>query len=215
MKKVNGPSALLLISTHCPHCHIMQELLLQRVADGCLDGLDVINIDESLEQAQAYNVRSVPWLKLNSFEFDHALTPAELDRWITKTTSADANTEYLEYLLQNGKLGQAIARLDQGLASFAELLPLIIKDDVKMNVRIGVGALFEHYEGETAITSIVGELAVMADHLNPMVRADVCHYLMLTRTPESREIIERMLHDKDTQVREIAHDSLAEFDTAQ
>ncbi len=212
MSQKNGPHALLLISTHCPHCHVMQELLQQRVQDGHIDKLEIINIDESPDVAQSFHVRSVPWLKLDGFKFDRVLTPAELDRWIDKSSSTVAKTDYLEDLLANGKLTQAIESLEQGATSFSDLLPLIVRDDVKMNVRIGVGALFEHFEGDAAIRNVTSELAVMAEHRSPMVRADVCHFLMLTHTVESREIIEKLLQDNDTQVREIARDSLAELD---
>ena len=211
MNQQNGSLALLLISTQCPHCHVMQGLLQERYQDGRLAGLEVINIDQSPETAQTYAVRSVPWLQLNDFEFDGVLTPIELDRWIEKTLDQDANTAYLEYLLLNGKLSSAIAWLERGKASIADLLPLIVKEDVKINVRIGIGAVLENFEGSSTIREVITELAAMAVHHSPTVRADVCHYLMLTHAPDSVVHIEKMLQDEDEHVREIARDSLAEL----
>jgi hypothetical protein len=189
----------------------MQGLLQERNQDGRLAGLEVINIDQSPETAQTYAVRSVPWLQLNDFEFDGVLTPVELDRWIEKTLDQDANTAYLEYLLLNGKLSSAIAWLERGKASIADLLPLIAKEDVKINVRIGIGAVLEHFEGRSAIREVIADLATLAVHHSPTVRADVCHYLMLSHTPDSVVHIEKMLQDEDEHVREIARDSLAEL----
>jgi thioredoxin-like negative regulator of GroEL len=211
MNQQSGSHALLLISTQCPHCHVMQGLLQERYQDGRLAGLEVVNIDQSPESAQTYAVRSVPWLQLNDFEFDGVLTPTELDRWIEKTLDKDASTAYLEHLLLNGKLSSAIAWLERGKASIGDLLPLIVKEDVKINVRIGIGAVLENFEDSSALSKVISELAAMAVHHSPTIRADVCHYLMLTHAPDSINLIKKMLQDEDEHVREIARDSLAEL----
>jgi glutaredoxin len=211
MNQQNGTLALLLTSTHCPHCHIMHRLLQERIQDGRLARLEVINVEESPEIAQTYAVRSVPWLQLNGFAFDGVLTAAELDRWIENTAAANANTVYLEYLLLNGKLSNAIACLERGEASLGDLLPLIVKQDVKINVRIGIGAVLENFEGSSTIRVVMQELVAMTGHQSPTVRADVCHYLMLTHAQDAIVTIEKMLADDDAQVREIARESLAEL----
>ncbi len=211
MKHNNGPQALLLISSQCPHCHVMQGLLNKGLQDGRLAVLDVINIEESPETAQAYNVRSVPWLQLNGMVFDSALTPAEMDRWIEIATQETAQSSYLEYLLLNGKLSNAITRLEEGESTLSDLLPLIVKEGVKINVRVGIGAIIEHFEGSPILREVLPQLSAMSKHQDAMVRADVCHYLLLTHAQESAVMIEGMLKDSDTQVREIAQECLLEL----
>lgn len=211
MKQPYRPSALLLTSTHCPHCHVLQDLLQQRYQHSTPGLLQIINIDDSPDVARSHQVRSVPWLKLGSFEFDGVMTPAELDHWIGLTSQTDASSYYLEHLLADGKLTKAIAWIEKNNESLGSLLLLMVKDDVKMNVRIGIGAIMEHFENTRELTNIIPLLTPLANHTSATVRADVCHYLMLSHSERVIPIIQSMLIDEDAQVREIARESLEEL----
>ena len=211
MKPINQPAALLLTSTHCPHCHVMQGLLEQHYQHSTPGLLQVINIDDSPDVARSHQVRSVPWLLLGPFEFDGVMTPAELNHWIGLTSQADASTDYLEYLLTNGKLSKAIAWIEKNNESLGSLLLLMVKDDVKMNARIGIGAIMEHFENTSELENIIPLLTSQASHPSATVRADVCHFLMLTHSERVIPVIQTMLNDEDEQVREIARESLEEL----
>ncbi len=199
------------MSTHCPHCHVLQTLLEQRQSEGQIKSLSLINIDETEDAATKYKIRSVPWLKLGVFEFDGVLTPVQLDHWIAMTYEANGSINFLEYMMENGKLQNVIEWLEQGKTSLQGFASLIIKPDIKMNVRIGIGAVMEHFEGTAALTSIIPELEEMLEHDSSAIRTDVCHYLMLTHDTKVKAIIEKLLDDEDAEVRITAKESLEEL----
>jgi len=211
MNQHDKPEALLLISTHCPHCHTLQTLLEQRLSQGKIKSMTVVNIDETEDAAVKYNVRSVPWLKLGIFEFNESLTPAELDHWIATVSEDDGSIKFLQYLMENGKLQKVIEWLEQGNTSLQEFASLIIKPDIKINGRIGIGAVMEHFEGTAAIAGIIPGLKEMLKNDSAVIRTDVCHYLMLTHNTNVKASIEELLDDKDAEVRKTALESLEEL----
>ena len=205
------PVAVLLTSTHCPHCRSLKSLLMERNASGQLQQLDVIDIEQSPEVAQQYHVRSVPWLQLGDFVFDKALSPGELDYWINESTSDSGISHYLGYLLENGKLGNAIEWLEQGRATLQDVIPLLSNPDTKLNVRIGIGAIMETYEDTATIREIIPDLIGLIQHSHTTIRTDVCHYLSLTHSNDVIEPLTAMLADEDQQVRLTAKESLEEL----
>lgn len=211
MNQHDKPEALLLISTHCPHCHVLQTLLEKRLSQGQIKSLTVVNIDETEDAAIKYKVRSVPWLKLGIFEFNGSLTPVELDHWIAAVSEDDGSIKFLQYLMENGKLQKVIEWLDEGKTSLQEFSSLIIKPDIKINVRIGIGAVMEHFEGTAVIDKIIPSLKEMLKNDNAVIRTDACHYLMLTHNANVKASIEKLLDDKDAEVRNTALESLEEL----
>lgn len=208
MKPANKPTALILVSTHCPHCHALEKLLHERMENGSLGELDVVNIEHSPEVAQQYGVRSVPWLRLGNFVFDEALTPADLDHWIEDTSKASGPARYIAYLLEKGKLNKAIEWIEAGNTTLAAILPVLQDPDVKINVRVGIGAILEHFEATNAIRAAIPALTAMLKDSNPTVRIDVCHYLSLTHSSEVIGSLKTMLDDEDEQVRQVANESI-------
>jgi hypothetical protein len=211
MNKSEKPDARLLVSSHCPHCHALETLLRERMAKGVLGQLDIINVEQHPEVAQCYGVRSVPWLQLGDFIFDEALTPADLDGWIAHVNEGSGQPRYITYLLQHGKLAKAIEWIEQGKVSLKAVVPMLADTEAKMNVRIGLGAIVEHFEATAAIREIVPDLIALLDEANPAVRTDACHYLSLTHSREVIVPLQEMLDDEDEQVRQVAKESLEEL----
>ena len=211
MNKTNEINALILVSSHCSHCHALETLLLERMASGKLHGLDVINIEQNPEVAQKYGVRSVPWLRLGDFVFDEALTPADLDSWIERATDGSGQSQYIERLLERGKLVKAIEWLEQGNASLKAVLPILADPDAKMNVRLGVGAILEHFEDTQALRAVIPDLIALLQDINPAVRTDACHYLSLTHSMDVIAPLKKMLEDENEQVRQVAMESMEEL----
>ncbi|WP_455217382.1 HEAT repeat domain-containing protein [Kaarinaea lacus] len=202
------PGAMLMVSTYCPHCHALNALLDERRKTGALGKLEVINIDHSPEVARQLGIRSVPWLKLGEFIFDGAMTPAELDRWITHAKNDSGQSDYVAYLLEHGKLGKAIEWVEQGRVTLEAVIPLINDLDAKMNVRVGVGAILEHFEGSPAIREIIPDLIGLMQNDHPAIRTDACHYLSLTGSMDVIESLKKLLDDNDEQVRQVAQESI-------
>lgn len=211
MTEPNKPVALILVSKNCPHCHTLEKLLRERLAMGLLGELEVINVEQSPDIAQRYGIRSVPWLKLGSFIFDEVLTPSELDNWIVNVKEGSGQSRYLNYLLEHGKLAKAIEWIEQGNASLNAVIPLLVDDDTKINVRIGIGAILEHFENTQHIKDIISDLLALLQDVNQTVRTDVCYYLSLTHSSDVIEPLKKMLDDESQQVRQVARESIEEL----
>lgn len=208
MKQTNQPNALLLVSTHCSHCHALEKLLRERLNSGELAALNIINIEQSPQVAQQYDVRSVPWLKLGSFIFDEVLTPTVLDNWIECIKEGGGQVEYISYLLEHGNLANAIEWIEKEHFSLNVIIPLLASSETKLNVRIGIGAIIEHFEGTALIKTITADLIGLLQNANSTIKIDACHYLSLTRSNDAIEPLKAMLGDEDPQVREVAQESI-------
>ena len=208
MIQIDKPKALILVSGHCPHCHALEKLLRERTAGKALGELQVINIEKSPEIAQHYGVRSVPWLQLGDFVFDQALTPVELDRWIEQATQKSGPSRYIAYLLEHGKLAKAVDWIEKGNASLKALVSTLRDPDTKINVRVGIGAILEHFENTDTIRVILPDLVDLLQESSATVRIDACHYLSLTHDRDAIEPLKTMLKDQDPQVRQVAEESI-------
>ena len=208
MNQADNPKTILLVSSHCPHCHTLETLLRERMANGLLGSLDVINIEQFPEVAQQYGVRSVPWMQLGDFVFEEVLAPAELDGWIAQVREGRGQAQYIMHLLERGKLVKAIEWVEKGNATLKAIISILADPDAKMNVRLGVGAILEHFEDSKAIRAIIPDLVALLSDSNPVIRTDVCHYLSLTHSSDAVEALQKMLDDEDQQVRQVARESI-------
>lgn len=202
------PDALLFIAPGCPHCPVVLQGLGELVKQGSIGRLEVINVAVHPEIAAQHGVRSAPWTRLGPFELEGAQTPQELRRWAELAASADGITTYLEQLLRDGQLNRAEQQLARHPDWLARLLPLLTKADTPMQVRIGLGALFEGQAGSAELQALVptlGELSRSGDH---SVRADACHYLALSGSAQAVPFLQARLEDESAEVREIAVESL-------
>jgi hypothetical protein len=178
------------------------------MTNGLLGRLAVINIEQSPEVAQQYGVRSVPWLQLGDFVFDEVIAPAELDGWIAQVREGGGESQYITHLLERGMLVKAIDWLEKGNATLKAIIPVLADPEAKMNVRLGVGAILEHFEDSQAIRAILPDLLALLSDSNPAIRTDVCHYLSLTHSSDAVEALQKMLNDEDQQVRQVAEESI-------
>jgi len=118
---------------------------------------------------------------------------------------------YIEYLLQNGKLNVALEWIERTNASLSDVLGLIAKADIKINVRIGIGAIMEHFDGSDKIGECIPMMSKLITHDNAELRADIGYYLMLTRDQSVMKLLQVLLSDENEHVREIARESIEEL----
>jgi thiol-disulfide isomerase/thioredoxin len=102
----NTPTALLLIATGCQHCPSVLQSLCELVKEGKLSSIEVVNIVEDPERAQALKVRSVPWLKLGEFELVGLKSKTEILKWIEKSATPDDMSAYFEELMVSGEISK-------------------------------------------------------------------------------------------------------------
>ena len=206
---MSAPDALLLISTHCPHCPTVLAALADMVKQGQVGKLEVVNLEAHPEVAQALGVRSVPWLKLGLIELAGLRSPAELRDWAAKVNTEVGITDYFHQLLKEGRMARVLAILHAEPIYLVSVLPIVGNVDASLNVRLGAGVLLEEFAHSAALQTLVPRLGELSAHVDARVRADASHYLGLSGTAAARVWLEARLQDDDPDVREIAAESLA------
>lgn len=203
--------ALLLTAPGCPHCGSLKQALEQLKSEGSDLSIEIVDITQQPAVAEKYGVRSVPWLQLGQFELVGSWTITELRHWADMAGRDDGMLEYLASMLSTGQLATAERVLRRYPKNFLLLLKLLIDNERDINVHIGISALFEGMQGEELLVDYLQDLAALTTHVEARVRADACHYLMLTGDRRAAEYIKPLCNDSDTEVREIANESLEEL----
>lgn len=113
--------------------------------------------------------------------------------------------------LLDGQLKNVVSVVERIPAALADLLPIIANPEANMNVRFGASAVLERYAGQVALQSLVPALGLLTGHGDARVRADACHLLGLSGSPDAIKYLEARRDDPDAEVREIAIESLEEL----
>jgi thiol-disulfide isomerase/thioredoxin len=203
-----APDALLLLSSHCPHCPAVLAALTELLKQGAIGRLEAVNIEERPEVAQALGVRSVPWTRIGRIELLGSQSRSELADWAAKADSESGLADWFHLLLKEGQLPrvQALVEAEPGL--LGAVLPIVGNVDASLNVRLGAGVLLEHFAGTGTLRALLPRLGELSQHPDARVRADACHYLGLTVDAAAKPWLDARLDDEDPDVREIAGESL-------
>lgn len=203
-----APDALLLLSTHCPHCPAMLAALADLLKQGTLGRLEAVNLEQHPEVGQALGVRSVPWVRIGRIELAGVHAKAELAEWAAKADSEEGLADWFHMLLKQGQLPRAQAMIEVEPALLAAVLPIVGNVDASLNVRLGAGVLLETFAGSDTLRTLLPHLGTLSQHADARVRADACHYLGLTGEAAARPWLDARIADDDADVREIAAESL-------
>jgi len=211
MSPTPPPDALLLLTSRCPHCPVVLQGLSDLVKSGRIGRLEAVNIEAHPEVAAEHGARSVPWIRVGEFELEGLHSPAELAAWVKRATSPNGIAEGFIELLRTGQLGTVIRMIRRNPEHLDPLLQLAGDADTDLTVRIGISAVMEDLQGSKALRDKLPALLELSRHDDPRVRADACHFLMLTGLPEARERLREMTEDSERSVRDVAADALEEI----
>lgn len=205
---MSAPDALLLLSTHCPHCPAVLAALADLVKQGAIGRLEAVNLEQRPEVGQTLGVRSVPWIRIGRIELAGAHGKAELAAWAAKADSEAGLADWFHLLLKEGRMEHARAAIEADPALLAAVLPIVGNSDASLNVRLGAGALLEDFAGSEALRALLPRLGELSQHADARVRADACHYLGLTGDAAAQPWLDARVQDENPDVREIAAESL-------
>jgi hypothetical protein len=208
MSTPQSPDVLLFIASQCPHCPTVLSSLADLLKRGLIGRLEAINIESHPESAQALGVRSVPWLRMGLFQLTGARSPVELEIWARRAVSADGISDAFHDLLKQADLAQVLQLIQAEPTRLAALLPIVANPEASLNVKLGVGVVFEEFAGQPALRQLVADLGELTQHEDARVRADASHLLSLTQAAEARPWLLAGLQDENAEVREIAAESL-------
>lgn len=199
----------LFIASDCPHCPNVLQALSELIKEGEIAELKVSNLPLVPEKAEALNIRSVPWTKIGPFEFIGVQTKAELKTWIHRAQSETGMQEYLDELLKTGELNKVIELLKKDSDLFLILPKMMQNDATSLGAKIGIGAIFEEFQGSTAIQTLIPMLSELLKSDSPNLRNDACYYLGLTESPDAIAPIQSLTNDEIPEVRDTVQDALS------
>ena len=208
-----GPEALMLLGTHCPYCPTVLKGLEDLVKSGIIGKLVAVNIEQHPEIARELKVRSVPWVRIGLFELEGLRSEKELRMWAEAAGTESGFALYLDELLSTGKIDQAIRLVKNNAGAIKALLGLFSNPETRLNTRIGISAIMEHFAGSDLLQGIVDDIGELSRHDDARIRGDAAHYLGLTGSKRASGYLERLNEDTDQDVRAVAAESLKLLDT--
>jgi HEAT repeat protein len=93
-------------------------------------------------------------------------------------------------------------------------MQLLADAGAKINVRVGLGAVIEEFAGDELLKMQIPALGILTEHTDARIRADAAHYLALAGSDEALPWLRARLNDDNTDVREIARESLGRLEDA-
>lgn len=141
-------------------------------------------------------------------------TASDATRAALRASLRDRAEQFQIWLLE-GQLKPVLAVVERIPQALADLLPVVANPAANMNVRFGATAVLERHAGTPALQALVPALGMLTGHGDPRVRADACHLLGLSGTPNASKYLAARLDDPDAEVREIAAESLEELKTTE
>ncbi len=214
MKKIvitNTPEVLLLVSTHCSHCHQVLSSLTSMVKKGEISRLDIINVERQPEAAKKLGIRSLPWIKIGRIELMGARSEQELKQWALKANSTEGMLLQLNEWLTTDQLATAEEAVVQNPDYLDAIMQILAEPEAKINVRVGIGVILESIQGTDSLKKYLPHLVKLASHESASVRADIAYYLGLTCDKRARTTLELLINDENKDVREIATDALEDI----
>lgn len=199
----------LFIAPGCPHCPNVLQALSELIKDGEIAELEISNMAIVPEKAHALNIRSVPWIKIGTFELIGAQTKGELRTWIDRVQSEHGMQDYFNELFTTGELKKIIHLVQKEPDLLKHFPDMLLDDKTPLGAKIGIGAIFEELQGSASIQALIPALAKLLESDNANIRNDACYYLGLTESPKAISHIQTLANDEKAEVREKVHDALS------
>ncbi|HEB59551.1 MAG TPA: HEAT repeat domain-containing protein [Gammaproteobacteria bacterium] len=203
-----APDALLLVTSTCPNCPSVLESVTRLVKQGELGRLEIINLQQHPEAAEEHGVRSVPWLRIGALEFLGVYPYGELRDWARTANKAEGLASFLIAMLTSGQLASAEHAVRRHPEFAAATARLLADTETPMEVRIGLGAIYETLDDDSRLAELVPALEPLLSSNQARIRNDACYLLGLSGSETARPLLETCLTDADEEVRETAREGL-------
>lgn len=211
-KSSHSIHARLFTAPGCPHCNGVKNLLEQLLQEESISTMEIVDISRQADLAQELGIKSVPWLEIGPLIFVGEQKLQELRDWVLRLSKPDAMVDYYQQRLTDGELNLAEQTLQKNPQTLPDLLTLIVRDGLPLQVRIGIIALFEGFAAKAALQALIPELAQLLTHDDYRIRIDIAHLLELTESEDAIAPLKLLLQDENAEVREIASEALEELE---
>jgi len=199
---------ILFTAPHCAYCPGVSKIFNGLNEQGKLSSYEKFDLSIDSSLAEKYNIRSVPWFKINDLEFFGSHSASEIEYWVDHSHT---NTGILRYIVESLDAGK-LSHIENLIRTHPYWLPIalgIVSDlNSPIQARIGLAATLEGLAGEPVLNTILPQLETLIGDPDHRMRADACHYLGLLSSPKRIELLTSCLTDPHPEVRELAEDGL-------
>jgi len=208
MEKNSPILVTLAISSQCPHCEAMLQILTKMVKNGDIARLEIVNLMQDPDFGERQKIRSVPWLSIGSQSLTGLRSETEIQTILAAKSFDARNQTMLELQLADGDWQQVSLAIQKQAERIYALVPFLEDVDVPLQVRLGANVVLEDLENSDAIRLLVPDLSKLCQHEDYRVRIDACYALGLTHSAAAIKALQSKLQDANEEVREIAAESL-------
>lgn len=212
MTTPSTPSCLVAISSHCPHCKSLINQLCKLSKDALISPLEIINIEAQPQFAEQYNIKTVPWFKLDGMIFHGLYTETELKHWANIANTENGYKEYITTKIDTGNL-DLVANFITTHQSSTEFLPKLLSDlELSLQHKLGLGAVLETISTTDFYKKLIPPFQKLLQHDDQRIRCDIIYYLGLSEKIEVKELLVPYLDDPHADVRDIALETIEELE---
>lgn len=149
--------------------------------NGAIDELKIIDIGESPEIAQQYNIRSVPYYLINGVAFHGLMTQQQIERLLQQNNN-EKWQEFIKSELTEGQL-DAVEKVVTQNSTARDAMMLLLKDsDTTLVVRIGLSAIIESIAGHGLLEKYESNFIDLISHQDERIAIDAIYHLSLLAT---------------------------------
>ena len=204
----------LFVLPDCQVCPVMERLFEKMHQNGEIDEYECLDISEHAEQAEAYNIRSVPFYLINGVSFTGLRSHREISGLLGSRQTPIWRGKISDEL-SDGQLA-SVTRLIRGNAVARQaMLELLADNETELVVRIGLTAVIESLAGSGVLADCEAQLIRLTEHANERIALDALYYLSLLATPASVQTLESIALNGRDALRMDAEEMLTEFLSAQ
>lgn len=205
---MSAPSKLhLFIAPGCAYCSTMIQTLTELVKQAELAEVTISNIAADPDNPDFKGIRSVPALKYGNAWNTGAMTAEQIKQWLNKSEQ-DAQIETINESFEQGQLDDIIADIALERINMSLLLKMLCDLQTPLTSRIGISAVFEHYEGNERLQALLPLICDQAKNEHDSIRVDIAYLLGLTQSQSAIACLEKLLDDEFDDVKEAAKESL-------
>ena len=221
---IKNLEVILFISTHCAHCSSTLELLSKAVKQAKISQLTIINLETESDSKKYAHIRSVPYIKIDDFEFTGNLSQTDIDE-LYESHSQSTVYEYLfSKLFSSGLLEQAEKLVQKDDNYWLTLINLARNENSKMQTRIGVTAIFEMQASSLVscnenhkIIDLLLDATAIKSHA---IRVDLIYFVSIIfvemqklklKYSKLTEFFQKAQNDPSEEIRTIINDALLEI----
>ena len=217
----------LFISTQCLHCAQMLENMTNAIKKGLASQLKIINLSTVTDPELYTDIRSVPMLKIENFDFRGKLTQSELTEMLTALNENRFPSYYFSNQLTDGNINKVETIIKKHPEYWITLVSLAQDIETKLQVRIGITSIFETLSTQLVksqqCNDVINLLIKASDTKEHAIRVDLIYILSLIfhanksmahkDTEKTNNILTDYIHtlqnDSSDEIKEIIEDVIS------